>query len=296
MTSDLKLRITGALAVAAMLATPPAVTARADDELALARDAATAAPSLPLGPSDLTETRTTTTLQRGVTLTTIVRGAADPASVWTVEVSIPAGETSPDPDAPPKALSDRTSADRLADRLRAAAFDPRVEEVVTPSTADYAGGSLGWRVRVGRLPDKAAADALRVRLVAAGFAGASLFTGWDGSPTDRGPWRLQVLTIDPDAFTGSLLASYGPRHREPRDHERAEPGSWSHRRRERGLLRSTRLRVHRGIPQESGSTAEGCSARRSATVRRWSSAATRGTPGLSACSGSAPSRGAPTRG
>ncbi len=116
--------------------------------------AAAAEVGLPLGPADLVENRTTTTLQPGVTLTTIVRGAPDPSHVWTVEVLIPAGGGSPDPDAPPAALSDRASADALADRVRAAGFDPRVEEVITPATADYPGGSLGWRVRVGRLPTR----------------------------------------------------------------------------------------------------------------------------------------------
>lgn len=191
-----------------VLVAPPAGAVEAPSSQATRPTAAAA--TLPLGPAGLTESRTTTTLQRGVTLTTITRGVVDPANVWTVEISIPAGSTSPDPDAPPRALSDRASADALAERLRAAGFDPRVEEVVTPATADYTGGSLGWRVRVGAFPDKAGADALLARLVAAGFAGGSRFTGWDGSPSDRGPWRLQVLTIDPHTFRGSLQASFGP--------------------------------------------------------------------------------------
>jgi hypothetical protein len=165
---------------------------------------------LPLGPADLVEDRTTTTLQRGVTLTTIVRGAPDPSQVWTVEVLIPGGGDSPDPDTPPTALSDRASADALAERVRAAGFDPRVEQVSTPATADYTGGSLGWRVRVGRLPSRTDADALRTRLVSAGFAGATRYTGWDGVPTARGPWRVRLLTIDPKQFRGSLIASFGP--------------------------------------------------------------------------------------
>jgi len=210
MTSMMKRRIAGAIALLAMLATPPMVMAETSSKSATAPTVTSAAASLPLGPASLTETRTTTTLQQGVTLTTIVRGGADPAHVWTVETSIPAGDTSPDPDAPPRALSDRASAEALADRLREDGFDPRVEEVVTPATADYAGGSIGWRVRVGSFADKAGADGLRAQLIAAGYAGASLFTGWDGSPTDRGPWRLQVLTIDPRVFEGGLLASYGP--------------------------------------------------------------------------------------
>ncbi len=205
-----KRRIAGSIALLAMFATPPAITAQAGSETTRAAVVTAEAASLPLGPAGLSETRTTTRLQRGVTLTTIVRGATDPSHVWTVETNIPAGSTSPDPDAPPRSLSDRTSAEAFADRLRAEGFDSRVEEVVTPAAGGYAGGSIGWRVRVGRFADQATADAMLARLVAAGFTGASRFTGWDGSPTDRGPWRLQVLTIDPDRFRGSLLASYGP--------------------------------------------------------------------------------------
>src|SRR6266540_7285353 len=97
---------------------------------------------LPLGPADLPETRTTSVLAPGVTLTTIVRGRPDPADVWTVEVAIPGGSGSPDPDAPPTALADRAHADALAALLRADGFDPRVEQVSVPATADYAGGTL----------------------------------------------------------------------------------------------------------------------------------------------------------
>jgi hypothetical protein len=175
-----------------------------------ARPAPVTSGALPLGPRDLVETRTTRTLQRGVTLTTIERGVRDAGEVWTVEVSIPAGATSPDPDAPPAALSDRADADALAVRLRAAGFDPRVERVTTPPAADYDGGVLGWRVRLGRFADQAGADALRTRLVAAGFAGTSRYTGWDGEPAANGPWHLQVLTVDPRTFRGRLVSSIGP--------------------------------------------------------------------------------------
>ncbi|OMI85714.1 sporulation domain-containing protein [Streptomyces sp. M1013] len=166
---------------------------------------------LPLGPADLPETRTTTTLQPGVTLTRIVRGNADdPALRWTVEASIPGGETSPDPDAPPTALKDRASADELAAELRGDGFEARVEEVRTPRTADYAGGSLGWRVRIGSFDSQTAATAERTRLRAAGHTGTAVYTGWDGERTDRGPWHVDVLTIDPRRFRGTLDASYGP--------------------------------------------------------------------------------------
>jgi hypothetical protein len=167
--------------------------------------------ALALGPADLSESRTTRMVQPGVTLTTIVRGHTDPSAAWTVEVAIPSN--SPDPDAPAAALSDRTTAESTATRLRAAGLEPRVERVVTPELAD-AGGELGYRVRVGSVATKAEADALRSNVVKAGVGGSTVFTGWDGETDDvtgsTGPWHVQVLTIDPKEFSGTLDASYGP--------------------------------------------------------------------------------------
>jgi hypothetical protein len=165
---------------------------------------------LHLGPAGLTERRTTTTVQPGVTLTRITRGGTDRRQFWTLESLIPAGSTSPDPDAPPSALSDRASADALADRLRAKGFRPRVEAVRQPAVADVRAGVLGYRVRVGRFTDQAAADRAKADLVAAGESASSVFTGWDGARTARGPWRVNVVTIDPRRFRGTLEGSFGP--------------------------------------------------------------------------------------
>jgi phosphodiester glycosidase/sporulation related protein len=168
-------------------------------------------PHLPLGPDNLSETRDTRTLQPGVTLTTIVRGQTDPNAGWTVEVAIPS--SSPDPDAPATAISDQAAAQKSADKLRAAGLDPRVEDVPTPQLADAGGGSLGYRVRLGLLATKGEADALRAKVIAAGLGGSSIYTGWDGEPDDvagsTGPWHVQVLTIDPKTFRGTVDASYG---------------------------------------------------------------------------------------
>jgi hypothetical protein len=165
---------------------------------------------LPLGPRDLAETRTTETLQPGLTLTTIVRGAPDPANTWTVEVAIPGGSGSPDPDTPPTAISARGPADQLAGALRVDGFEPRVEDVTTPRLADFAGGSLGFRVRIGAHAAKAAADGQLAQVRAAGFTASTVFTGWDGAATDRGPWVVRVLTIDPRTFRGHLDGDFGP--------------------------------------------------------------------------------------
>jgi hypothetical protein len=168
------------------------------------------ADGLPLGPDDLSEQRTTTAVAPGVTLTRIVRGEGEPPVAWTVELAIPPGSGSPDPDAPPTALRDRQSAEDLAAALAADGFDARAEEVITPAMADFGGGTLGWRVRVGSFDSEAAAVAERTRLQAAGYAGSATYTGWDGEPGVHGPWRVDVLTIDPRKFTGRLVGSYGP--------------------------------------------------------------------------------------
>lgn len=165
--------------------------------------------ALPLGAAGLTETRSTRTLQPGVTLTRIVRGAEAPALAWTIEIAIPGGATSPDPDAPPTALKDRASADELTADVERDGFDARAEHVMTPAVADYAGGSLGWRVRVGRFDSQSAATAELTGLRKSGYAGSAVYTGWDGDTADRGPWRIDVLTIDPGRFRGALSASYG---------------------------------------------------------------------------------------
>jgi Phosphodiester glycosidase/SPOR domain len=165
---------------------------------------------LPLGPAGLPETRSVETLQPGVTLTTIVRGEPDANLGWTVEIAVPGGSGNPDPDAPPTAIADRAHAQALADALGGNGFTARVEEVTTPRVADYAGGTLGYRVRIGFEHDKATADATQAQVKAAGFTASTVYTGWDGAATDRGPWRVQVLTVDPKAFRGDLVGDFGP--------------------------------------------------------------------------------------
>jgi hypothetical protein len=183
---------------------PPAVGAD--------RPPAVPAPGLPpapleLGPDGLVENRTVQRLQPGVTLTSIRRGSADPSLTWTLEVRIP---SSTDPSTPPRVLSDVASAEAEATRLRAQGLDARVEAVARPRAADVEPGTLGHRVRVGAWPTRAEADAALALLTAAGGVGSAVFTGWDGDPTARGPWTVRVLQVDPSAFSGSLIGSYGP--------------------------------------------------------------------------------------
>ena len=85
---------------------------------------------LNLGPADLPEHRTVTTLAPGVTLTKISRGGADPSLFWTAEVAIPSD--SPDPDAPASALSSQATAQHIAEKLKAAGVDARHQPVDHP--------------------------------------------------------------------------------------------------------------------------------------------------------------------
>lgn len=205
-----------ALGLPAAFLTPAGPTAAASALPATPGAAATPsaadhAETLQLGAPDLPESRTVTELAPGLTRTSITRGAADPSLVWTAEVAIPSA--SPDPDAPASALSDESHARAVASKLEAAGIQARVEHVQSPQLAD-AGGDLGYRVRAGQFASKADGAPAVEQIKAAGYASSVLYTGWDGDAgtirTARGPWKLEVLTIDPKQFRGQLTSGFGP--------------------------------------------------------------------------------------
>src|SRR3954463_13651677 len=135
---------------------------------------------LDLGPAGLPERRTVQSIEPGVTLTRITRGAPDPAAVWVVEVNIPGGASSPDPDAPPRSIQDQSSAEAFAARLTDAGFPSQAQRGQPPPTADVPAGVLGYRVRLrATFPTQAAASAEVARLTAAGFSGRAWYSGWD---------------------------------------------------------------------------------------------------------------------
>lgn len=172
---------------------------------------AAAAPELDLGAPGQPESRIVTSLAPGLTRTSITRGTPNQDFFWTAEVAVPS--TSPDPDAPASALSTQARAQMVADKLNAAGVPARVEHVQSPQLAD-AGGDLGYRVRAGQFGSKADGAATVAQIRAAGYSSSVIYTGWDGdqgtSEDDRGPWKLEVLTIDPKEFQGDLTSSFGP--------------------------------------------------------------------------------------
>ncbi len=194
------------LAVGALLGATGPARAQPDGH----RVASSAGQPLDLGPEGLVESRSSTRVAPGVTLTTITRGGPDAAQVWTLEVLITPGAENPDPDAPATVLADQPAAGRTADGLTTKGFTPRVEAVRQPATADVPAGILGYRVRVGGWATRPEADAERARLTTAGEQANAVFTGWDGDADARGPWHVRVVTIDPHDFRGHLGAGYGP--------------------------------------------------------------------------------------
>jgi hypothetical protein len=166
---------------------------------------------LDLGPAGLPESRTVEAIQPGVTLTRITRGAPDPTAVWVVEMNIPGGASSPDPDAPPRSIQDQASAETFAARLSAAGFPAEAQSVLQPQTADVPAGVLGYRVRLrATFATQAEAAAEVARLSAAGFSGRAWYSGWDGDSAARGPWTVNLITVDPRLFRGTLRGTYGP--------------------------------------------------------------------------------------
>lgn len=173
-------------------------------------------PALPLGAKGLPQSATSRQLAPGVTLTSIVRGAFDPATPWVVELSIPdAGN--PDPDAPGRSVQDKVSADVLVGRLNSAGFPAQSQPVRQPKVADVAASVIGYRVRlVEGYPTQVAAKAVVTRLKAASFTARDWYSGWDGASNAAGRWTVNIVTIDPRRFRGTLGATFGPdiEHRE----------------------------------------------------------------------------------
>jgi len=146
-------------------------------------------PGLPLGSAVLPESRSSETLAPGVTLTTIVRGAPDPANRWTVTVAVAASTTEASP---------------LVAKLRAAGYQPALTAVPLSAVGEHLAGRLGVVVRVGSTATKDQAQTLADQLTSAGFSGTSVQdTAEDGGPTS-GPWVVHVLRVDQRQAAGAV--------------------------------------------------------------------------------------------
>lgn len=145
--------------------------------------------SLPLGQSNLSESRVSNSIAPGVVHTVITRGEKSERDSYTVDVTF-------------KATIQEAQA--VAKSLVAQGYQPRVEPILQRAADDPDIGPLGYLVRVGNFTTEADATDLQKQLTAAGYAGLRVVnTGEDGGKT-TGPWVVNVLEIDPAQFQGEL--------------------------------------------------------------------------------------------
>ena len=149
--------------------------------------AQTGGAGLPLGPADLEETRTVTEVAPGMTHIQIMRGSTSEGDAYTVEVGFAA---------------DEAEAQELADRLREAGYEPRLDQTASEGPD---GDELGTMVRTGMFTMQEEAKAVADELEAQDFSARVRHTAEDGGDT-RGPWVIHVLEIDPAEFEGDLQA------------------------------------------------------------------------------------------
>lgn len=162
--------------------------------LALALPTVAAARELPLGPSNLTETRTERAVTPGVTYTQITRGARAPEAHFTVDVAF---------------FAERAPAMDLSERIALLGLDPRVEQIRERVPDDPTKGPLGYLVRVGGFATPAEAAVLQSDLAARGYTGLRVVdTAEDGGRT-TGPWVVHVLEIEPEEFAGEVVPELG---------------------------------------------------------------------------------------
>lgn len=170
----------------AFLAPSPALAAPAD---AAYGNGKRSPQELPLGRPSLRETRTSQELAAGVVHTRIVRGEVSRKDAWVVDAAF---------------VPTREAARELERRLADDGFEARTERIRARAQDDPARGPLGYLVRLGRFATEAEANALRDRLVAAGYPRwRVVFTPEDGGRTD-GPWVVNVLTVDPARYAGTV--------------------------------------------------------------------------------------------
>lgn len=172
-----------------LFAVMPANTKSADQHKVQAMEE-----TLPLGLPSLKESRTTESLAPGVTYTKIIRGVESEKDFFTVDVDF---------------TETRKQAKDLATKLVSEGFSPRIERIADRAMDDKEKGPLGYLVRVGEFQNQEAAHELQQELSGMGYTGLrTVYTGEDGNQT-TGPWVVNVLEVDPDSFSGSILPELG---------------------------------------------------------------------------------------
>lgn len=150
--------------------------------------------SLPLGQSNLPETREKTEIVPGLIHTRIIRGYQSEKDVYIVDVAFRAT---------------REEAEMIAKRLRNDGYHPRVERISERAPDDPERGPLGYLARVGSFKTESDANKLRDELGQKGYEKLRVvYSGEDGGKT-TGPWVVNALEIDPKLFKGKIVPELG---------------------------------------------------------------------------------------
>jgi hypothetical protein len=180
--------------------------------LSLLPSSSACAVKLPLGDRSLPESRTTSTVAPGVTLTTITRGRTSATEHWTLRVMAKNDAGALKPLYPLRqAQTVRSQVEAALATLQTAKPSVVLRQEKSPTYSDYRARTLGYSVRVGTFAtrDEASKAAeITARLKELGYSGSAIHTGEDGDPTS-GPWVVRVLTIDPKRFTGEITTTRG---------------------------------------------------------------------------------------
>ncbi|UXY37506.1 phosphodiester glycosidase family protein [Streptomyces albidocamelliae] len=170
--------------------------------------AAQAGPGEPAAPRTVTRWSARTPAP-GVQVRTATLRHADAVHTWTVAVQYPAVSRLTGA-ATWAEVGTRGWADTTAGKLRAAGFEPRVENVQWPRYADTPHGTMGYRVRVGSYGTQAAARTTATAVTSAGFHTSVTWTGYDvQEPADRE--NVHVAVIDPRVFEGTVTGTHDGR-------------------------------------------------------------------------------------
>jgi len=152
-----------------------------------------------------TERWTTQSVAPGVTVRTVTITNAGRTPYWTV-VEQPG--TSPLTGAATAAeVGPPSWAATAAGQVRAAGFQPRIEDVRWPDYADTPHGPMGQRVRVGAYSTQADAQTAATAIRKAGLTTAVVWTGYDiQQPADLE--NIHVAVIDPRVFRGKVRVTH----------------------------------------------------------------------------------------
>lgn len=143
---------------------------------------------LPLGDPSLDEVRWQRTVSSGVTLYSLQRGDPDHVSLWTLSAGVARNH------------QERSSAERCLVQL---GLTPKGQSYPFPGRphghhyVEVVGGEFRNEIAANLAASRAKGCNLKARALAA-------------SPHDRlGPWRIQIVEIDPKRFRGHLLSVLG---------------------------------------------------------------------------------------